>query len=198
MKAFQMARHTLESPGNYRSTSSLPMKIVLLIRDTIAAFGRHDGTILAAAIAYYTLLSVFPLVLGLVALLGLVISDPARRGDLVASIANLFPGANDLIQQTVSDVVRGRQAAGMVATAGLLWSASGVFGGISRALDRIWGVQEWRHVVLSALLAIGLVLAVGVIFVLSLALSAALRLAESANLPILGISLGSLPLLFPL
>src|SRR5260370_754238 len=48
------------------------------------------------------------------------------------------------------------------------------------------------------ILAIGLVLAVGVIFVASLVLSAVLRLAENLDLPLLGISVGLVPLLFAL
>jgi membrane protein len=174
------------------------MKALSVARQVISEFGRVNGTILAAAIAYYTLLSIFPLILGLLAIVGMVISDPETQGKLIADVAGLFPGSEQLIQSTILEVVDGRQTAGIVATIVLIWSASGVFGGISQALDRIWKVPQSRNVVLNAVLAVGLVFAVALIFVASLVLSAGLRIAQNLNLPLLGISLGSVPFLFAL
>ena len=171
--------------------------VVAVARETIVAFSRHNATILAAAIAYYTLLSIFPLVLGLLALLGAVVSDPAARAQIVRGVAELFPGADQLIETTVDAVVKGRGTAGIVATAGLIWSAGGVFGALSQALDRVWQAPHIRGFFESAALSIGLVFAVGLIFIFSLALSTALELAIQLRLPLLGISLAALPLLVP-
>ncbi len=172
---------------------ALALKPLAVVRQTVAEFGQDNGPTLAAAIAYYTLLSIFPLILGLLALFGAFISDPATQSQLIADVAGLFPGAASLIEQTVAEVVRGRQAAGIVATLGLVWSASGVFGGINQALNQIWKVHEQRNAVANALLAVGLVFGVGVIFVASLLVSTAIQVATSFDLPVLGISLGSVP-----
>jgi membrane protein len=174
------------------------MRVYRIARETVEAFIRHNGTTLAAAIAYYTLLSIFPLILGLLAIIGTVVSDPAAREDLVSSIAGLFPGAGDLIQTTVTEVVRGRGTAGIVATLGLIWSASGVFGAMNLALDRVWQAPTYRSLPASVGLSIALVFAVGIIFVASLALSAAVQLATQLQLPVLGFSLSDLPLLVAL
>lgn len=174
------------------------MRAFLVARKVFEDFGRHDGPLLAAAIAYYTLLSIFPLILGLIALLGLIVSDPSTRTEFIAAVASLFPGAEPLIQSTVFQVVEGRGTAGAIATIGLIWSASGVFGGISRALDIIWHVPQSRNVVVNSLLGVGLVFGVGIIFVVSLLLSAGLRVVHDSSLPWLGIPLGSIPLLFGL
>jgi membrane protein len=171
--------------------------VVSVIEDTVTAFGRHNDTTLAAAIAYYTLLSVFPLILGLLALVGAIVSDPSARAQLVGDVAGLFPGATELIQSTVDDVVNGRQAAGLVATAGLIWSAGGVFGAMTLALDRIWHAPRERSIFESAAISILLVLAVGITFIVSLVLSTALEVAVQFRLPLLGVSLSDLPLLLP-
>ena len=171
--------------------------VVSVARETIESFSRHYNTTLAAAIAYYTLLSIFPLILGLLALVGAVVSDPTGRAQIVRDVADLFPGADQLIQSTVDAVVKGRGTAGLVATAGLIWSAGGVFGAVSQALDRVWQAPHNRGLVESAALSIGLVLAVGLIFIVSLALSTALELAIQFRLPVLGISLSTLPFLIP-
>jgi len=171
---------------------------VAVARETLAAFTRDKGTTLAAAIAYYTLLSIFPLLLGLLAVLGVVVSAPDARTQLVTAVAALFPGAGELIRGTVQDVVDGRGAAGLVATLGLLWAARGVFEVITQALDRVWQTQHERGFLLSAALAVGMVLAVALIFVASLLLSAGLEVALKFQLPVLGLSLAALPLLMPL
>jgi membrane protein len=174
------------------------VKAVSLARATFDAFGRNNGTILAAAIAYYTLLSIFPLILGLLALLGIFFNDPAVREEFVAAVAGIFPGSEPLIQQTVEQVVAGRGPAGVIATLGLIWGGSGVFGGISFAMDRIWRVDQTRNPILTTARAVALVPAVAIIFVASLFLSAILRIAGELGVPVLGTNLASLPLLFPI
>lgn len=173
-------------------------EVVAVARETFAAFTRDKGTTLAAAIAYYTLLSIFPLLLGLLAVLGAVVSAPDTRAQLITAVAALFPGAGDLIAGTVQDVVDGRGAAGLVATLGLLWAARGAFEAITQALDRVWQTQQERGFLLGAALSVGMVLAVALIFIASLLLSAGLQFALKFQFPILGISLSALPLLVPL
>ncbi len=174
------------------------MKAISVVREMIRDFGQDNGPLLAASMAYYTLLSIFPMILGLIALAGVFFTDPATRDRLVRGIASLFPGSEDLILGTIDDVVRGRGPAGMVATLALIWSASGVFSAMSTALNVIWRVPRQRGAILSGLLAIGLVLAVGIVFLVSLVLSTVLTVAARLDLPLLGISLGQIPALLPL
>src|SRR6185437_6475417 len=161
----------------YHGMGSRRMKAVSVIREMIRDFGQDNGPLLAASIAYYSLLSIFPMILGLLALAGLFFADPATRDRLVRGIASAFPGSEDLILGTIDDVVNGKGPAGVVATLGLIWSASGVFSAISTSLNAIWRVPNQRGAILSALLAICLVLAVGLVFVVSLILSTVLALA---------------------
>lgn len=174
------------------------MKAISVVRETIAGFGQDKGSLLAASIAYYALLSIFPMILGLLALAGVFFTDRSTQVRLVQGIASTFPGSEDLILTTVTDLVSGKGTAGLVATIGLIWSASGVFGAISTALNAVWRVPRQRNVVVSALLAIGLVFAVGLIFVLSLILSTVLTVAAHLNVPLLGLRLGEIPLVFSL
>jgi membrane protein len=158
------------------------MKALAVARATVSEFGRNNGATLAAAIAYYTLLSIFPLILGILALLGLFFSDPATKEQFVSAVAGQFPGSEPLIQQTVNQVVEGSGTAGVVATIGLIWAASGVFAAISLALDRIWHVDQSQNPVRNAIRAVALVVAVGVIFVVSLVLSTGLRIATDREI----------------
>lgn len=174
------------------------MEAFAVARQTIRAFSKDNCTTLAAAIAYYTLFSIFPLILGIVAILGVIFIQPSTRDQFVAAIVSAFPGSEQLILETVNQVVQGRGAAGIIATLGLIWSASGVFGALTQALDTIWHVSHPRGPVQSAALSIVLVLSVGVIFVISLLLSTVLAVAANTPLPLIGVPLGSVPLLFAL
>src|SRR5579875_2168486 len=157
------------------------MRAVTIARATLAGFTRDRGTLLAAGIAYYTLLSTFPMILGLLAIVGSVLSEPTMRERLVRGMAEAFPGSETLIARTVADASSGREAAGLVAVLALLWSASGVFSAISTALDAVLHLPHRRSIVRSILVAIGLVLGVGVIFVVSLLVSAVVAFLTTAG-----------------
>lgn len=174
------------------------MRTITLIRETIAELGHARGSLLASSIAYYALLSLFPMILGLLAILGVVVRAPSARAQIVRGIAAAFPGSETFIVLTIDQLARGSESAGIVATLGLLWSASGVFAAITTALDTIWRVPHRRTLLQSSVIAIALVFGVALIFVVSLVLSAALTLAAEARLPLFNVPLASLPLLLPL
>lgn len=174
------------------------MKVIPVIRETIRAFDRDKVSLLAASLAYYTLLSIFPLILGLLAVAGAIFNDPTTRERFIRGVAAQFPGAEALVTSTVENLVRGRGAAGVVATLGLIWSASGIFSALTVALDVIWKTPHQRSLIHSAMLAVGLIFGVGLIFVVSLLLSTALAVLANLPVPVVGTSLSDLPVLFPL
>ena len=102
----------------------------------------------AAALTYYGVLAMFPAVIALVSIVGLVF-DPRQIADALTSILNeIAPGT---AAQTFSGVIQ--QLAGSTATAGLglvlglagaLWGASGYVGAFTRAANVIWETPEGR------------------------------------------------------
>ena len=130
----------------------------------------------AAALTYYAVLSLFPMLIVLVALLGLV--GEARTVDtLIASLGRAgLKGIANNINHPLHDVVRNKGGAGALVGFGLigaLWSASGYIGAFMRASNTIYETQEgrpfWKRkplqvaitlvmVLLCALVAVALVL----------------------------------------
>jgi membrane protein len=164
----------------------------------ITGFLQDDCATRASVIAYATLLSLFPMLLALLALVGQVIADPVMQARLIVGVANVFPGAGDLIQQTVTSVVQNRGAATAFATLTLLWSASGVFSAINRNLNAVWKVPKERGVVVSSVLAVFMVVVVALVFLVSLVLSTVLGLARQFTLPVAGLAPLSTPGVYPL
>ena len=138
-------------------------------------FNRDGCTDLAAALTYYSVLALFPAILALVSLLGLLGSGPDAVGFITDVLGRLLPA--DSAQSVISFIDGLSKTSGIgwgvaVGLLGALWSASGYVGGFSRAMNRIYDVPEGRPVwklrptmfavtvVTIALLAIALVIVV--------------------------------------
>ena len=119
------------------------------VRRTWREFSADQCTDLAAALTYYAVLAVFPAMIALTSLLGLV-----NKGD--DSVTTLLGIIDDLGGAAMVDSVRGplleitqSQQAGLAFFLGLggaLWSASGYVGAFGRAMNRIYEIQEGRPI----------------------------------------------------
>jgi membrane protein len=113
------------------------------LRETLDRWHDDDGPTLAAAVAYYAVFSLFPLVLLLLAAMGFALrwssgAQDARQQLLAVVAQNASPALAGHVQ-AVLDQLSGRATlGGPVALAALLLAAIGVFGQIETAFDRIW------------------------------------------------------------
>jgi len=142
-----------------------------LLRRTVAAVRADDLTDRAAALTYYAVLAIFPALIALISLLGLV-SDPKETTDTLtefvtkvgpSSAASTFKGSIDALASN-----RAAVGAGLVVGLALaLWTASAYVGAFSRASDVIYGEDEerpaWRVRPLQMLVTLVLVLLVAVV-----------------------------------
>jgi membrane protein len=109
-------------------------------------FRDDDLTFLAAALTYYGVLSLFPALLVLVSILGLVGTSATQP--LVDHLSELTPGAaRDVLVDGIQNVERASGAAGfafVLGIVGALWSASGYVGGFMKATNIIYEIEEGR------------------------------------------------------
>ncbi|CAN5846788.1 YihY/virulence factor BrkB family protein [soil metagenome] len=121
-----------------------------VLRRTVGEFSRDQCTDLAAALTYYAVLSLFPALVVVVSLLG-VIGQGQRTSDTILQlIGDISPGeAADTLRQPIQQLVDAPSAgfALMVGIVGALWSASGYVGAFSRAMNRIYEVDEGRSAI---------------------------------------------------
>ncbi|WP_158843669.1 YihY/virulence factor BrkB family protein [Saccharothrix deserti] len=133
-----------------------------VLKRTVKEFGDDKLTDWAAALTYYAVLSLFPGLLLLTALLGLL--GPNATQTIVDSLDVLGPGeAKDTIVGAIENLQRSG-ASGILAIVGLvtaLWSASGYVGAFMRASNSIYDVEEgrpfWKIIPLRLALTIGVV-----------------------------------------
>ena len=141
--------------------------------------GDDDATHLSAGIAFYAVFSLFPLLLGLLAISGIVFSSVTLQEQLLAYVTESMPGSREFVSKNVEELVRFRGALGIGAILGLLWSASSVFGAISRAINRAWDVDKNRPFYVAKPMHIIMALGVGVLFLLSSFSTAAIELLSN-------------------
>lgn len=117
-----------------------------MLKRTFAEFRNDRVPDLAAALTYYGILSIFPAMIVLVSLFGLIGQDDTAM--LVGHLAVLAPAeVRDLLAQGLAGVRQARGSAGLVAVAGLavaLWSASGYIAAFIRAGNEIYDIDEGR------------------------------------------------------
>ncbi|MGB9300648.1 MAG: YihY/virulence factor BrkB family protein [Anaerolineae bacterium] len=150
---------------------------------TYKGFTNHQGNANAAAIAYYTLFSVFPLTLLLVSLGSFVLNSEQAREAAIAAVGTYLPAAVELVQRNIERVLQLRGTASVIGLIGFTWAASGVFGSLSRAINRAWDLERPRPAWAERTLAAGLVLLVAFLFSFSLlsttVIEVALRLSRA-------------------
>jgi membrane protein len=140
---------------------------------TFKEMSSDDGPDLAAGIAYYIILSLFPLLLGLLALASFFISPQTAKDLMMAFFReNLLPTSTDLLEQNLDNIHRFRSVAGLISLVGLFWTASTRFAAISRSINRAWDIHRERPVLVEKARHIAVALATGLLMPLSLAVAA--------------------------
>ena len=119
-----------------------------VLRKTASEFSRDEGTDLAAALTYYSVLALFPAAIALTSVLGVV--GQATALDKVLKIVGDLGGAS-LVSKVHDPLLAVTQSQGaglafVLGLAGALWSASGYVGAFGRALNRMYEVGEGRPV----------------------------------------------------
>ena len=138
-------RHT-EKPASPMDLTKPSWGFVL--RKTAREFSQDECTDLAAALTYYAVLAMFPAMIALLSLVGLVGRGPQTVTTLLDILRQVGAGsAAKTLEPTLTQLAAQPQAAGVAFVVGLataLWSASGYVGSFGRAMNRMYGIREGR------------------------------------------------------
>jgi membrane protein len=117
-----------------------------VLKRTVREFRADNLTDWAAALTYYGVLSIFPALIALVAILGL--AGHSATQSVLDNLNSLGPGpANDIVTGAIKQIAANQGTAGVAFVIGLaaaLWSASGYVGAFSRASNAIYEIDEGR------------------------------------------------------
>ena len=159
-----------------RNSSIVDNSVVALGWRVFKELGDDDAAHLSAGVAYYSVFSVFPLLLGLLAISGTVFTSITLQEQFLDYVTESMPGSKEFVSENIEELVRFRGALGIGAILGLLWSGSSAFGAMSRAINRAWDVDKDRPFYVAKTLHIIIALGVGILFLLSSFASVAIEL----------------------
>lgn len=157
-------------------------EVVEVLKGTGRVWYEHESYRLGASLAYYTAVSMAPVLIIAVALASLVFGQAAAQGHLVEQIGTTVgPQMAKAIQEILSQTHTGGSGAlaTAVSVAFVLVSATAVFGELQNALNTIWDVRskpgrEWAAVLKDRSWSFAMVLGIGLLLTLPLAASTAL------------------------
>jgi membrane protein len=163
-----------------------PQDILDLLKETFSEFGEDKVQRLGAALAYYTIFSLAPLLVIVIAIAGFVFGEEAARNQIVGQISGLVGESGaELIQTMIQGASEPRTGiiATIVGIVTLVLGAGGVFGQLRDSLNTIWevepkpgpgGIQGVLHALKNNFFSFTMVLGTGFLLLVSLVLSAAL------------------------
>jgi membrane protein len=157
-------------------------KIFNVFKDAAKDFSEDKAPRLGAALAYYTMFSIAPLLLVVIAIAGFVFGKEAAQGQIFAQLHGLIGAKGaEALQGMVASAAKPKTGtlATIVGIVTLLAGASGVFGQLKDALNTIWEVEPKKSsgifgMVKDRFLSVAMVLGVGFLLLVSLAIDAAI------------------------
>ena len=149
-----------------------------LIARTLQEMSDDDATHMAAAISYYALISLFPLILGLIAIASFLIDDASTHTQITDWVTGFLPGSEEFVNEQIEFVLGLRSTVGVFAIVSLFWSGSAVFGGITRSINRAWDVHQDRPLHISKARQLLMALLTGSLFLFSTSITTFLRAYE--------------------
>src|SRR5437899_1605390 len=142
-------------------------------------FYHSDDLTYAASMAYYSLLSLFPLLMLTLAVLGWATGDIESRNAVLDFLLRYFPSRFDFITRQLDALRTGGLNVGIAGSIGLVWGGLAIFGMITTAINYAWGVEKtpnfWQHKLTSAIM----LLISGIILLTALLLVSASKIASS-------------------
>src|SRR3984893_9869053 len=171
----------------HRSRAAQVLRAIwTLMRDAAEGWMVHRASSTGAALAFYTIFSLAPVLILSIAIAGFFFGEAAARGEIVDQIGCLVgPQGAELVQLVLQNA--SRPEAGLVATifsiVTLILGANTALAELKTGLDQIWDVPPERrtgfwYALRTRLLFVGLILVLGFLMLVSLAISAALAALE--------------------
>jgi membrane protein len=153
-----------------------------ILKSTYTQWSSDKASELAAALAFYTALSIAPLLVLIIAVVGFFLGQEAAQGQLVGQLRSLMgPEAAQFTEEAIANANKPGAGgiASLISIAVLLWGSTNVFAQLQNSLNTIWNVEPkpgqgimatLRH----RLLSFGMVLGIGFLLLVSLAFSTVL------------------------
>jgi membrane protein len=147
-------------------------------RAIVEMYDSEDLTF-AASIGYYALLSLFPILLIIISILGSVTASDANRVAILTFALRYFPAQFDFISSQLDAFRQNPIRLGVGGATALVWASLGVFNAISAAVNHAWGVEKRRSFWTHRMVSFFMLLTAGLLLIAVLLLATAVQVVEA-------------------
>jgi membrane protein len=141
----------------FKSGKVRPIQFFVLVRQIAQRVRDADVIQVAASMAFYTLFSLFPLILLLISIGSIFLKDQGSLGQVLRFVGEILPGAQGVVNENITNVVQQRGTVGLVGFVTLLWSASNVFTTLSAHINAAWSGSGKRNFFEKRLIGLGII-----------------------------------------
>jgi membrane protein len=142
-----------------------------ILRNAIRTFGEKQAAQASASLAYYTLFSIFPLLLVFVAGGSYFLDRTQVFNTVTQFIQQALPISKAVINENLQEILEKRGSAGLLSIFILLWAASGMFTSLAYNINLAWPRASRRNFLQSRLIGLWMILGLILLIILSLVLS---------------------------
>ena len=166
----------IKAKTGYHRINSLSKGTLGILVRTVQSFSQENAAEAATSIAYYTLFSLFPLLVFLITIASFFL----ERGEVVDKVldfvATALPPAEPLVAQNIERILAQRSTMSIVAAIGLLWAATGVFAGLTRNINKAWHTAKPSNFLHGRLVGLIIIIVLAVLLILSMVSSTVFQL----------------------
>jgi membrane protein len=162
--------------------------IIDMIYRVFHNFSRHDGSHMAAGVAYYAVFSIFPLALATISIAGIILeANDVKQRVLEFLERNVGIGSEELVTSNIDALLDARGTIGFLAVVTLFWASRAVFGAVHRVMNRAWLVVEPPRFWVSQTAQLGSAIGIATLFILSATIGPVGRAIASQNETLFGV-----------
>ncbi len=140
---------------------------VKIVKGAFSTFSNAKGAEASASLAYYTLFSLFPLILSFVAMGSYLVDKTVVERELLELIPKVIPNSQDLILSNIQQIFAQRGAVSILALLGLLWSSTSVFSTLIRNVNSAWPAAAPHSFIRMRLVSLAIIGSLAVLLILS-------------------------------
>jgi membrane protein len=141
--------------------------VIRIIKGAFITFSTAKGAEASASLAYYTIFSIFPLLLVIVGVGSALVNQTVVEQQIAEFLTRFFPVSQDFILTNIQQIFASRGALSALSLIGLIWSSTGVFSTLIRNINSAWPAAAPHSYFSLKLASIGIVFALTLVMIIS-------------------------------
>ncbi|MDH7481736.1 MAG: YihY/virulence factor BrkB family protein [Armatimonadota bacterium] len=155
-------------------------------KEVMDNFSKDRGSLFAAAIAFYGLISIIPLLLLGIAVLGYILGSESARHQVITFVRNFIPVGREELERNLVLLSKQSSILGGIGILALLWTGSQVFVILQHAINTALGSTKRIGFLRARATALAMVIIIGILFILSVGMSSLADIIRGFDIKLLG------------